>query len=74
MLQAGVNDLGGTLMDENISRAAGAAHGQALDEDGFRAIAEPLGRRLVERSTLYDTLEVQPEPSAPDAPSLRATV
>ena len=56
LLQAGVNDLGGTLMDENISRAAGAAHGQALDEDGFRAIAEPLGRRLVERSTLYDAL------------------
>jgi len=73
LLQAGVNDLGGTLMDENISRAAGAAHGQALDEDGFRAIAEPLGRRLAERSTLYETLEVRPGPSAPDASSLRAT-
>ncbi|MBA3574053.1 MAG: bifunctional FO biosynthesis protein CofGH [Pseudonocardiales bacterium] len=68
LLQAGVNDLGGTLMDENISRAAGAAHGQALDEDGFRAITEPLGRRLVERSTLYETMEVGPGPSAPDAP------
>ncbi|MGI9064563.1 MAG: 5-amino-6-(D-ribitylamino)uracil--L-tyrosine 4-hydroxyphenyl transferase CofH, partial [Pseudonocardiaceae bacterium] len=58
LLQAGVNDLGGTLMDENISRAAGAAHGQALDEEGFRAIAEPLGRRLVQRSTLYGALAV----------------
>jgi FO synthase len=57
LLQAGVNDLGGTLMDENISRAAGAAHGQALDEDGFRAIAEPLGRRVVQRGTLYDAME-----------------
>ena len=37
ILQAGANDLGGTLMDENISRAAGASHGQELDETEFRA-------------------------------------
>ena len=36
ILQAGANDLGGTLMDENISRAAGASHGQELDESEFR--------------------------------------
>jgi FO synthase len=53
LLRAGVNDLGGTLMNENISRAAGAAHGQGLDEDGFRAIVEPIGRRLEQRTTLY---------------------
>ncbi|MGQ0574213.1 MAG: bifunctional FO biosynthesis protein CofGH [Pseudonocardia sp.] len=53
LLRAGVNDLGGTLMDENISRAAGAAHGQALDADGFAAIAASAGRRLAQRSTLY---------------------
>ncbi|HEY4729264.1 MAG TPA: 7,8-didemethyl-8-hydroxy-5-deazariboflavin synthase, partial [Actinomycetes bacterium] len=52
-LQAGVNDLGGTLMDENISRAAGAAHGQLMEEAEFRAIVEPLGRRLEQRTTLY---------------------
>jgi 7,8-didemethyl-8-hydroxy-5-deazariboflavin synthase CofH subunit len=52
-LQAGVNDLGGTLMDENISRAAGASHGQLMDEEGFHALVEPLGRRLVQRTTLY---------------------
>jgi FO synthase len=52
-LRAGVNDLGGTLMDENISRAAGASHGQAMDEAGFRAIVEPLGRPLEQRTTLY---------------------
>jgi FO synthase len=52
-LQAGVNDLGGTLMDENISRAAGATHGQGMDEDGFRAMVEPLGRTLAQRTTLY---------------------
>jgi 2-iminoacetate synthase ThiH len=53
ILQAGANDLGGTLMDENISRAAGASHGQELDEAEFRSIVEPLGRRLVQRTTLY---------------------
>jgi FO synthase len=53
LLQAGANDMGGTLMDENISRAAGASHGQMMDEAGFRAIAEPLGRTLEQRTTLY---------------------
>jgi FO synthase len=52
-LQAGCNDLGGTLMDENISRAAGANHGQELDDDDFRSIVEPLGRPLEQRTTLY---------------------
>jgi FO synthase len=53
MLRAGVNDLGGTLMDENISRAAGASHGQFMGEEEFAAVAEPLGRRLEQRTTLY---------------------
>jgi FO synthase len=53
LLMAGVNDLGGTLINENISRAAGASHGQGLDEAGFRAIVEPLGRTLEQRTTLY---------------------
>jgi FO synthase len=53
LLRAGVNDLGGTLMDENISRAAGATHGQGLEPDDFTRIVEPLGRPLAERTTLY---------------------
>ena len=53
VLQAGANDLGGTLMDENISRAAGASHGQGLEEADFRALVEPLGRTLGQRTTLY---------------------
>ncbi len=53
LLRAGVNDLGGTLIDENISRAAGASHGQGLSEDDFRAIVEPFGRRLEQRTTTY---------------------
>jgi len=53
ILQAGANDLGGTLMDENISRAAGAHHGQELDDTQFASIVEPLGRPLAQRTTLY---------------------
>ncbi len=41
VLQAGANDIGGTLMDENISRAAGASHGTTMDEAGFRSWVEP---------------------------------
>ena len=54
LLRAGVNGLGGTLMDENISRAAGATHGQGLDAEAFAAIAATAGRRLEQRSTLYE--------------------
>jgi FO synthase len=57
LLQAGVNDLGGTLMDENISRAAGATHGQGITDSQFREVVEPLGRSLVERTTLYGRIE-----------------
>ena len=53
VLQAGANDVGGTLMEENISRAAGAEHGQLMTEDGFRAMVEPIGRSLAQRTTLY---------------------
>ena len=53
LLQAGVNDLGGTLVNENISRAAGASHGQMATESDFRALVEPLGRTLEQRTTLY---------------------
>ncbi len=58
VLQAGVNDLGGTLMDENISRAAGAEHGQLMTESDFRELVEPLGRRLEQRTTLYGRVPV----------------
>jgi FO synthase len=53
LLRAGVNDLGGTLMNENISRAAGATHGQGLQPGDFAGIVEPLGRPLAQRTTLY---------------------
>ena len=60
LLQAGANDLGGTLIDENISRAAGAVHGTGVTVDDFRRVVEPLGRNLVQRTTLYG----RPDPEA----------
>lgn len=56
LLQTGCNDVGGTLIDENISRAAGASHGQEVNADDFLRLVEPLGRTLHQRSTLYDDL------------------
>ncbi|NDA53898.1 MAG: 7,8-didemethyl-8-hydroxy-5-deazariboflavin synthase subunit CofH, partial [Actinobacteria bacterium] len=55
LLQAGCNDVGGTLMNENISRAAGASHGQGMTPESFAAMVEPLGRPLRQRTTLYAT-------------------
>jgi len=60
LLQAGCNDMGGTLMNENISRAAGASHGQGMTEDAFRAIAEPIGRSLLQRNTTYGRPDREP--------------
>ncbi len=61
ILRAGANDLGGTLMDENISRAAGAQHGQGLTEQDFRDLAEPMGRRTRQRLTGYQNADGAPE-------------
>ncbi len=57
LLQAGCNDVGGTLMDENISRAAGASHGTAVTPDDFRAVIESIGRTLAQRTTLYQPVD-----------------
>jgi FO synthase len=52
-LCAGANDLGGTLMNESITRAAGATHGQEMTSTDMRALAASLGRSLLRRTTLY---------------------
>ena len=52
-LRAGANDLGGTLMNESISRAAGAAHGQEMPPERMEAAARELGRTARQRTTLY---------------------
>ena len=52
-LRWGVNDLGGTLMEESISRMAGADHGVKLDPEDLVAAAHRAGRPAAERTTLY---------------------
>ncbi|MBS0561776.1 MAG: 5-amino-6-(D-ribitylamino)uracil--L-tyrosine 4-hydroxyphenyl transferase CofH, partial [Proteobacteria bacterium] len=52
-LQAGANDLGGTLMDESISRAAGTLHGQEFPPAAMEALIRSIGREPQQRDTLY---------------------
>jgi FO synthase len=52
-LQVGANDLGGVLMDESITRAAGGANGQIWDADHMATIASRAGRFAMQRTTLY---------------------
>ena len=56
-LDAGVNDLGGTLMNESISRAAGTAHGQELPPGEMDALIARAGRIPRQRSTLYGAVD-----------------
>jgi 7,8-didemethyl-8-hydroxy-5-deazariboflavin synthase CofH subunit len=62
LLDAGCNDLGGTLMDENISRAAGASHGQLATPADFQRVIRQAGRVPVQRTTLYGVIE-NPRPA-----------
>jgi FO synthase len=59
-LQAGANDMGGTLMSESIGRSAGAKHGQEMTVAEFDALAAAIGRTPVQRNTLY--AEARPHP------------
>jgi FO synthase len=52
-LRAGVNDLGGTLMNESISRAAGSEHGQEMTPEELEALIRANGRTPRQRTTLY---------------------
>jgi FO synthase len=52
-LDAGVNDLGGTLMDETISRSAGASHGSEMVPERMERIIRAVGRMPLQRTTLY---------------------
>ncbi|MBV8652289.1 MAG: 7,8-didemethyl-8-hydroxy-5-deazariboflavin synthase, partial [Alphaproteobacteria bacterium] len=52
-LQAGANDLGGTLMNETITRSAGAQHGQEMAPHLMEELIHGIGREPVQRTTLY---------------------
>jgi FO synthase len=69
-LRAGANDLGGTLMNESITRAAGATHGQEMTQGDMLSLAASLGRAAVQRTTLYRRL---PQCSAEESAGRIAT-
>jgi FO synthase len=61
-LRWGVNDLGGTLMEESITRMAGGQHGVRLDPDDLIGAAHRAGRPAAERTTLYEIRKRFPIP------------
>jgi len=67
-LRWGVNDLGGTLMEESISRLAGSYHGTKLDPEQLVASAHAAGRPAAERTTLYEIRRRYPLESANKKP------
>ena len=75
-LEAGANDLGGTLMNESITRAAGGVHGQELDAGKLQALARSIGRLPRQRNTLYGVPELSQENSLAETrlQGLRGTV
>jgi FO synthase len=58
-LQAGANDYGGTLMEENISREAGATAGQYTSPEDFQALILEIGRIPAERNTKYSRMQIK---------------
>ena len=73
-LQAGANDLGGTLMNESISRAAGTQHGQEMPPAAMQALISSLGRQPAQRSTLYQEVPLQVRKAAETAGELSPIV
>ena len=70
VLRAGANDLGGTLMNESISRAAGASHGQELPPEAMEATIRALGRTPRQRTTLYGEPPAERQEASFGAPPL----
>lgn len=58
-LQAGANDYGGTLMEENISREAGATAGQYTSPEDFQSLILEMGRISAERNTVYSRIQIK---------------
>ena len=63
-LQAGANDYGGTLMEENISREAGATAGQYTSPEDFQTLILEAGRIPAERNTVYTRINLKLQPEA----------
>ncbi len=71
-LQAGANDFSGTLMEESISKAAGANFGEFVSPEEFRRMIRSIGRVPAERSTTYKIRRLFDSPEVSDALEIRA--
>ena len=69
-LQAGANDLGGTLMNESISRAAGTEHGQEFPPEAMESLILSIGRQPIQRSTTYGVVTREREDASRSAAPL----
>lgn len=69
-LNAGVNDLGGTLMNETITRAAGASHGQETTPEAMEALIRAAGRTPQQRTTTYQPVDDDQRSKSMNAPEL----
>jgi FO synthase subunit 2 len=67
LLDAGANDLGGTLINESISTSAGASYGQLVPPAELRRLVRDAGRVPAQRDTLYNVLHVYGEGDEPDS-------
>ena len=70
LLKRGANDFGGTLMNESISRSAGAPHGQEMTPREMCARIREIGRVPARRNTLYEVLETYDDHDPPDVSPL----
>src|SRR5216110_2607886 len=68
LLDAGANDLGGTLINESISTAAGAQYGQLVGPAELRRLVRDAGRIPAQRDTLYATLQIYNDGEDPESP------
>ncbi len=73
-LNAGANDMGGTLMNESISRAAGASFGQELPPEQMEEIIRSVGRKPMQRTTLYGLAPEDRQIASFHAPGLEPIV
>jgi len=73
-LNAGCNDLGGTLMNESISRAAGSSHGQEMSPENMETLIADAGRTASQRTTLYQPAPKAMQKASFNAATLSATV
>jgi FO synthase len=73
-LNAGANDMGGTLMNESISRAAGTQHGQEFPPEAMEGLIQKIGRLPLQRTTAYSSVSNERQVVSFNAPELAPVV